>query len=139
VLAMSGGLGASTGQTVVFAQEMKQGCVAQGQSFVGFALFVNEQRKTDLCVFAELARVSCVSQADGHQLGALLSESFLVLTQLRDVLAAEDSTVMAKEDNCRQTAGPQAAELYGPAIQIRQGDSRQLARVCFRHGDILRA
>jgi len=81
-------------------------------------LFVDEERELDFGVFAELASVGCVSQADGHKPGAFFSESIFVRAQLRDVLTAEDSTVVAEEDNGGETAGPQAAQLYGLSIQI---------------------
>lgn len=40
-------------------------------------------------------------------MGAFLLELFFEIAQLRDVLAAEDSTVVAKEDQHRWSALPQ--------------------------------
>ena len=39
-----------------------------------------------------------IAEADGGESGALFTEGLLVLTQLRDVFAAEDSAVVAEED-----------------------------------------
>jgi hypothetical protein len=42
--------------------------------------------------------------------------------QLRDVLAAEDSAVVAQEDDHRRLSGPQEIELHGALIGIGQDD-----------------
>jgi hypothetical protein len=50
-----------------------------------------------------------------------------MFAQLRDVLAAEDSTVVAKKDNYCRRLSPKRAEAGGMAINVGQGDSRQFA------------
>jgi len=118
VLAMSAGLGALSRCSVVFAENVKHACGAQAQGLVGFPFFVNEQGKLDLGVFAKMAGVGGVAQADRDKLRASLFEIALSLAQLRDMLTAEDSAVVAqKNDHCR-TAGPQAAQTHGIPIQI---------------------
>ena len=47
-----------------------------------------------------------VPKPDGGQSDTLLKEFLFVIAQLRDVLAAEDSAVVAKEHNHRGPAGP---------------------------------
>ena len=47
--------------------------------------------------------------------------------QLRDVLSAEDSTVVAKEDHDGGSTLPQGAEARRVAIGVRECDSGQLA------------
>ena len=58
---------------------------------------VDQKREVDAGIVAEQARVMGVAQSDGRQVHSLLTESSAVLAQLRDVLAAEDSTIMAKK------------------------------------------
>jgi hypothetical protein len=48
-----------------------------------------------------------------------------MLAQLRDVLAAEDSTIVAKEDYHRGMLGPEGTELDWFAIHIRQRHCRE--------------
>jgi len=47
-----------------------------------------------------------ISQADSNQVGTLLFEFRLMFAQLRDVLAAKDSTVVTEEDNHGRSLGP---------------------------------
>jgi hypothetical protein len=49
-----------------------------------------------------------------------------VVAQLRDVLAAEDSSVVAKEGDHRWLIGPERAESDGLSFRVRQDDSREL-------------
>lgn len=108
-LAMSRGLGPFTRCSVVFAEHMEQVCDAKAQGLVRLAFFVDEQREFDLGVFAELAGVGCIAQTDRDKLGAFLFEGVLVLAQLRDVLTAEDSAIVAEKNDDRRIAGPQTA------------------------------
>ena len=65
---------------------------------VGLPLFVDQQGELDARLLAELRRVTRISQADGGQLSALGLKRGLVFTQLRDMLAAEDSSIVTKKD-----------------------------------------
>jgi hypothetical protein len=49
-----------------------------------------------------------------------------VFAQLRDMLAAKNSTVMAKKYDDGRAIGPQRAEPDGPLVHIRQNDLRKL-------------
>jgi hypothetical protein len=46
------------------------------------------------------------TQSDGGKRSAFLAEGLLAFAQLRDVLAAKDSSIMPKEDDYGGTAGP---------------------------------
>ena len=46
-----------------------------------------------------------------------------MFTQLGDVLAAENSTVVAEEDNDGWSAGPEGAELHGALVAIGKDDA----------------
>jgi len=66
-----------------------------------------------------------VTEADGSEARALLPEGRLVLAQLRDVLAAEDSAVVTEEDHDRGAVGPERAESDYAAVAIGEDDRRK--------------
>jgi hypothetical protein len=53
-------------------------------------------------------------------MGAFLLELSFKFAQLRDVLSAEDSTVMPKEDHNRRSALPQRSEPRRLAVGVRE-------------------
>jgi hypothetical protein len=53
-----------------------------------------------------------IAKPYGSQLGAFAFKLGLVLAQLRDMLAAEDSAVVAQENNHGRVRLPQRAEAY---------------------------
>jgi hypothetical protein len=127
MLFMAGGLRAAAGLHVVAAQKMEEGSVAQFNRFIGFAFFIDQQRELDAGLLAKELGVAHVTQPHGRQACALLAKLFFKFAQLRDVLSAEDSTVMAKKYHDRRTALPQRAEAEGVSVNVWQRDSGQLA------------
>src|SRR3989442_10349779 len=99
---MSAGLGVLAGTGIIAAQQVKQGSLAQLDGTVGFTFFVDEQRECDSGFFAEAARVSSVAQPNGGKPGSLLDELLFVLAQLRDMLPAKDSAIVAQEYHGRR-------------------------------------
>jgi hypothetical protein len=71
-----------------------QACCSIGEPF-----FIDQQGEFDSRFFPEQRGVARITQANGGQVSALALELSLVLAQLRDVLAAKDSTVMAKKND----------------------------------------
>jgi hypothetical protein len=61
-----------------------------------------------------------------------------VVAQLRDVLAAEDSSVVAKEGAYCRFGGPERAESDRPSFRVRQHYSRELLTHLPRHNLILK-
>ena len=74
---------------------------------VGQAFLVNEQRKVDSGLFTKESGVICVSQTNSGQRCTRVSEFVFVFAQLRDVLTAEDSSVVTKENNHSRTSFPE--------------------------------
>jgi hypothetical protein len=60
-------------------------------------LLIDQQREIDSHILAEQARVFAISQPDRGYSGSALFESALMLAQLRDVLAAENSAVVPEK------------------------------------------
>ena len=112
---------------IVFAQQVEQGSVAQPNSFIGFAFVINEKRKLDAGPLAEEPGIAGIAQSDDGEMSAFLLKLGFKFAQLRDVLSAEDSTVMAKEDHHGRSGLPQGSETRRFAVGIRERDSGQLA------------
>ena len=99
VLAMAGGFGALAALEIVPPEEVEDVGGLEIGDFIGLATIVDEQGKVDAGFLLEDAGVVGVAEADGGEGGALFVEGLLVFAQLRDVLAAEDSPVVAEEDH----------------------------------------
>ena len=74
---------------------------------VGAALFVDEQGEGDPRLLAEGTGVVGTTQADGGKGCASLPYLWLVIAQLRNMEAAEDSPVVAQQDQHRGLLFPQ--------------------------------
>src|SRR6476620_272722 len=107
--------------------------MAQPDSFVSHTLFVDQQRELDACLIAEKPGIADVAQSDGGNVRAFLLEFFFECAQLRDMLAAKNSTVVTQEDQDSRTALPQGAQPGCFAFGIGERDSGQLAAIGFRH------
>ena len=87
---------------IIRSQQVKHARGSKPCGLVRDSLFVNQQRERDAGIFAKDTRVGSVAQADRGKIRALRSKLGFVCAQLRDVLATEDSTVVAQEhDHCR--------------------------------------
>jgi hypothetical protein len=66
----------------------------------------------------------CVTQPHYGEGGSFAFEFFFVLAQLRDMLTAENSTVVAEKSHHRRPFRPQRTQLYRVAVDIRQRHAR---------------
>jgi len=107
VLTMSCGASAITALEIVAAKYVEHIGNAQVGEFVGLALFVDEQREVDSCFFLENTRIVAVAKADGCEGSTFVEEGLLVFAQLRDVLTAKNSSIVAKKNDGRRLALPQ--------------------------------
>src|SRR6185369_4786978 len=87
-----------------------------------FFFSVDQKRKGDAGLFPERLRVVHVSQTDSGEVRSLAAEFLLVCAQLRDVLAAEDSTIVPQKDDHRGTVSPEISQPPAFAVGIRQRD-----------------
>jgi hypothetical protein len=110
VLVVAGGAGALAALEIVAAEEVENVGGFEIGDFVGLAMLVDEQGEVDAGFLLEDAGVVGVAEADGGNGGVFFAEGLPVLAQLRDVFAAEDSAVMAKEDQDGGIAFPERAE-----------------------------
>jgi len=129
MLAHTNGFGALAGARVIRAEEMQQVGFFEFDSAIGFTLVIDQQGKGDAGLFAKVASVTDIAQADRDKLCAFLLELLLVFAQLRDVLTAENSTVVAEKDDYGRRVGPQRAEANRLAVDIRQRELGKFAAV----------
>lgn len=126
-LAEAGDTGALAGGGVVATEKMQQIGGAEGGDSVGFTIFVDEKGKRDVGLLAEDAGVARVAQADGGEMRTLGAEGGFVFAQPGDVLAAEDSAVVAEEYEDGGSVGPEVAKRNRASVTIGQrqrGESR---------------
>ena len=126
VLAKAGGVGAFASSFVFVPENMQQVSAAQAGSTIGLALRVHQERKRDAGLFAEKAGVVLVAEPDGGESYTFFFEGLLVFAQLRDVLAAEHSTIVPQKYEHRRTLRPQRAELNRTVVRVGQDDARKL-------------
>ena len=84
---------------VVATQQVQERTAPKRGGAVGDAIGIHEQRKRDPGLIAKGAGVREVTEAHGREARSGPVELALMVAQLRDVLAAEDSTVVAQEDD----------------------------------------
>ena len=110
---------------VVGSKQMKQIRGFEAGGLIGRPLVIDQQGKFDAGFFPEHRSVARVSQSDGAEPRSLGLEFLFMFTQLRDMLAAEDSAVMPEEDNHRGTRFPKRAEPDRGSVGVGQGDAGQ--------------
>jgi hypothetical protein len=106
VLSMPGCLRARPGFGVVTSKQMQKIRRPEAGGAISESLLVHKQRKRDSSLLAKEAGVAHIAEADGRDTGALGSERLLMVAQLRNMLAAEDSSIVAKEDDHGGAAFP---------------------------------
>jgi hypothetical protein len=127
MLFVSCGLCAAACLQVISTQKMEQGSMSQPNSFIGLAFVIDEERELDAGFLAEESGITGIAQANDSQMSAFTFELGFKFAQLRDVLSAEDSTVMTKKDHHGRSSLPQGAEPRRFAVGIRERDSGQFA------------
>ena len=112
---------------------MEEGSLTQPNSFIGLAFVIDEERELDAGFLAEKFGIAGIAQSNRGKTSAFLLELGFKFAQLRDVLSAEDSTVMAKEDYHGRPGLPQRSKARRLAVDVGKCDSGQFAAQCFRH------
>jgi hypothetical protein len=133
VLAVAGGAGTPAAIEIVAAEEMENVGGFEVGDFVGLAMLVDEEGEVDAGFLLKEAGVMGITQADGGEGGVFLAEGLLVFAQLRDVLAAKDSAVVAKEDEDGGIVLPERAEADCFAEGVGENDVGELLAEGFGH------
>jgi hypothetical protein len=106
VLAMASRARTLSALDVVAAKQVEQIGGPESCRAIRFALFVNEQAKADAGLFTENSRIVPVAKTNVRERGSFIAKRLLVFAQLRDMLAAKDSPVMAQKNQNRRCRGP---------------------------------
>ena len=122
MLAVAGRSCPSPRLRIVGAKQVQKVRLPQAGRTIGRAVFVNQQRKCDAGFVAELAGVVAIAESDGGQRRSTRFELALVFAQLRDMLAAENSAIVAQEDDHSRAILPQGAQPDGMVVCIGQRD-----------------
>ena len=125
VLSMAVPAGAFAGGGVIAPKKVEQRGAAQSGDAIGVAFLIDEQRECDSGFFSEEAGIVLVAQSDCGDAGAFTLEISLVLAQLRDVLAAEDSAIVPQKGQHRRGFGPNRSQPDLIPLRIGQTQSRQ--------------
>ena len=134
VLPVSCCLGPFAGAEIERIEKMQQGSLAQLKGFVCLPILIDEKRKSDSGFFAEKPGVIHVSEPHGGKAGFLFAKLLFMRAQLRDVLATEDSAIMAQKNQHSRTICPQRTQAHSCSIDAGQGYVCKLAAERFRHG-----
>ena len=116
---------ARSGFRVVTSKKMQQIRRLEAGRAIREPLRIYQERKRDSGLLAKLAGVAGVAKTDGGEIGALGPEFIFMVTQLRNMLAAKDSTVMAEEHDNGGTMFPQRAEPDFALVGIGQRNSSE--------------
>jgi hypothetical protein len=99
VLAYAHGFGPLAGASVVSAQQMKQVGFLEADCSICFALVINKKREGDARLLTEVAGITSIAQSDGCYARALFAKLLFKFAQLRNMLAAENSAIVAEKDD----------------------------------------
>lgn len=136
-LAVSALSSTQSGGEVEGPEQMEQGSLPEPRSAVGCALLIDQKRERDTRFFAKGAGVLHVSQPNGRYSRARLPDRAFVLAQLRDMLPAEDSSIVAKKNNHGRRRVPERSQSDLISVGIGQGDIGERRSQGFRHNRIM--
>jgi hypothetical protein len=137
VLVVAGGFGALAALEIVAAEEVEQVGFGKVGQLVGLAVDVDEEGEIDAGFFPKEAGVAGVAEADGGEGGAFFAEGWLALAQLRDVFAAEDSAIVAEEDEDDGMRFPERAETDLVTEGVGKSDACESLAKGFGHGGMI--
>ena len=125
VLAVTGGIGTFSRNSVNATKQVKQICALQFGGAVCGAFYINQERKRDSSIFPECTGIVKIAHPNRREIGSARLDFTLMLAQLRDMLAAEHSAVMAQEYDDSRLRLPQRAEPNWTLVGIRENDFGQ--------------
>lgn len=134
VLRMPGSACSLARYRIVASQKMKEISGLQLRSAIGLPEFINQKRESDAGLVTKLAGIDAVSQTNRGESRTFVANRFFVLAQLRGMLAAENSSIVAQKNDDRRLFVPQRSKSDLPSIAIRERNEGQLAAERTNHG-----
>jgi len=126
VLPVSGGCSPFPRHGIIAAKKMQDRALLQPHGAIRLPLGIDQKWEVDSRLLAKNLSIVSVAQAYSGKPRAFTAECFFMAAQLRDVLAAENSSVVAKKDDHRRAVGPERAEAHSLSVGVRQDDFREL-------------
>jgi imidazolonepropionase-like amidohydrolase len=123
---------------IVPSQQVQNICRPQFNRFVRLFLLINQKWKCDSRLFSKHFRILRIPKTHRRQCRSFRPKLLLKCAQLRDVLPAEDSTIVPQEHHDRGLRRPKRTKPPFPPIRIRQHNHRQSAAQRSFHGSSLR-
>ena len=99
-------LGALAVGSIVLAEKVEQVGLLQLRRAIGFTISIDQEWECDSRLLAEGTGIVHITQPYGREIRALGLKFLLVFAQLRDVLAAEDSTIVPQKHDDRRPLRP---------------------------------
>ena len=118
VLTVAGGLSLLAGGEVVPPEEVEEVGLPEIRDLVSATLFIDQQGEGDPCLVAKKPSVVDVPKTDCGEPGTGFLNLRLMIAQLRDMLAAEDSSIVAQENEHRGSFFPQGPEADSLAVWV---------------------
>ena len=137
VLAMTRGVCPFPGDRIVAAKQMQKRPAPHAGHAIRLPVLVDQQRKRNASLFAEDAGVAHVAQANGGDARSLFLELILMFAQLRDMLAAKHSAIMAQKGNDRGSLVPERAKANPVTRRIGQQNRRQTSTYGITHNSFI--
>lgn len=100
------------------AENVKGRAFAELHGFVRLAFLIDQQREWDLALLLEVRRHLGETLPDRDNLGPRLSEVLIPVAQLRDVLAAESSAVMAEPNEDDRLVSPEVGQCVVLSVRV---------------------
>jgi hypothetical protein len=110
------------GREVAGEEDLPEARLPQPRGAVGYALLIHEERKRDAGLFAKGGAIRATAQADSRDARPRALEPPLVIAQPGDVLAAEDSAIVAKERDNGRPRFPKRTDADSPAVRVWKDD-----------------
>ena len=120
MLPVSRASGPFLGQEIVAAKDVKEGSGLQSGGAIGGSRLINQQGEANAGVLAETPGVTGVAQPHQGDAGAGRPKPSFVFTQLRDVLVAEDSPIVAEKNHHLGMIGPEQTQPDRVSIRVRK-------------------
>lgn len=115
------------------AEDLDESPAPKPGGAVGEAMLVDQERKREIRLVAKGRRVLLPPEPDRGEAGARPNDLRFPVAQPGDVLAAEDSAVVAQEREDDGTARPEGAQADGAAVDVRKDDRSERFRDGRRH------
>jgi hypothetical protein len=125
VLMMAGIMRSLSSFCIIAAQEMQEIGGLQLRCAIGLTLFVYEERESNSSFLAKLPGINGITEPDCSQSCSFVTKGLLVFAQLRDVLTAKNSAVVAQENYDGRPFIPQGSEPRLVVVAVRKRDKRE--------------